>query len=230
MARCCCPFLVLAPAAVWVATSMDALFLGVAAWGVALMIVATGRRGAIGDRRAVAGGIFFGGALMLSYGVALLGLLVVYVAALRKRIRPVLIGCVAATAVVATFAIAGFWWPDGLVAATERYRAGISAARPGGYFFVANLAAIAVPLGPAVVAALFARWDKGLSLLVVPALAAIVLADMSGLSKGEVERIWLPFTPWLMPAAGALPAPPTAWLAAQATWTIMVQVGVQTPW
>jgi len=230
MARCCCPFLVLAPAAVWVATSMDALILGAAAWGVALMIVATGRRGAVADRRAIAGGILFGTALMLSYGVALLGLLVLYVGVLRRRIRPVLIGCVAATAVVGVFAIAGFWWPGGLGAATERYHAGISAARPDGYFFVANLAAIAVALGPAVVAALFARWDKRLSLLVVPALVAIVLADMSGLSKGEVERIWLPFTPWLMSAAGALPLPPTAWLSAQATWTIMVQVGVQTPW
>ena len=230
MARRCCPFLVLAPAAVWVATSMDALFLGVAAWGVALMIVATGRCGALGYRRAVAGGIVFGAALMLSYGVALLGLLVVYVGVLRGGIRPVLIGCAAAAAVVGAFAIVGFWWPDGLGAATERYRAGISAARPGGYFFVANLAAIAVVLGPAVVAALFAGWDRRLSPLVVPALVAIVLADMSGLSKGEVERIWLPLTPWLMSAAGSLPAPPTAWLAAQATWTIMVQVGVQTPW
>jgi methylthioxylose transferase len=230
LARRCCPFLVLAPAAVWVATSMDALFLGATAWGVALMIVATGRRGAIGDRLAAGGGILFGAALMLSYGVALLGLLVVYAGVLRRRIRPVLIGCVAAATVVAAFAIAGFWWLDGLAAATERYRAGISSARPGGYFFVANLAAIAVALGPAVAAALFVRWDKRLSLLVVPALMAIMLADLSGLSKGEVERIWLPFTPWLMSAAGALPGPPTAWLAAQASWTIMVQVGVQTPW
>jgi hypothetical protein len=229
-ARRCCPFLVLAPAAVWVATSMDALFLGVAAWGVALMIVATGRRGGIGDRLAAAGGVLFGAALMLSYGVALLGLLVLYAGAVRRRFRLVLIGFVAAGTVVAAFAIAGFWWLDGLSAATERYRAGISSARPGDYFFVANLAAIAVVLGPAVGAALFAGWGKRLSLLVAPALLAIVLADLSGLSKGEVERIWLPLTPWVMSAAGALPGVPTAWLAAQAMWTIMVQVGVQTPW
>jgi hypothetical protein len=230
MARSCCPFLVLAPAAVWVATSMDALFMGAAAWGVALVIVATGRRGAAADRWAVAGGILFGAALMLSYGVALLGLLVICAGVARKRIRPVLIGCGAAGAVLAAFAIAGFWWVDGLEAATERYRTGVSSVRPDGYFFVANLAALGIALGPSVAAALCARWDKKLSLLVVPALMAIVLADVSGLSKGEVERIWLPFTPWLLSAAGALPGPRTAWLAGQATWTIMVQVGVQTPW
>jgi hypothetical protein len=230
IARRCSPFLVLAPAAVWVATSMDALFLGAAAWGVALMIVAMGRRGAIGDRRATAGGVLFGAALMLSYGVALLGLIVIYAGVVRRRCRPVLIGLVVAAGVVAAFAIAGFWWLDGLAAATERYRAGISSARPGDYFFVANLAAIGVALGPAVAAALFAGWDKRLSVLIVPVLVVIALANLSGLSKGEVERIWLPFTPWLMPAAGALPGPSTAWLAAQSTWTIMVQMGVQTPW
>ena len=25
----------------------------------------------------------------------------------------------------------------------------------------------------------------------------VVLADLSGMSKAEVERIWLPFVPWL---------------------------------
>ena len=35
------------------------------------------------------------------------------------------------------------------------------------------------------------------------ALTAIVIADVSGLSKAEVERIWLPFLPWLVVAAGA---------------------------
>jgi hypothetical protein len=37
-------------------------------------------------------------------------------------------------------------------------------------------------------------------------LAAIVLADLSMLSKAEVERIWLPFTIWLTAAAALLPA------------------------
>ena len=37
------------------------------------------------------------------------------------------------------------------------------------------------------------------------ALLAVVLADLSGMSKAEVERIWLPFLPWVMLATAALP-------------------------
>ena len=33
-------------------------------------------------------------------------------------------------------------------------------------------------------------------------MAGVVVADLSGLSKGEVERIWLPFVPWVT-VAGA---------------------------
>ncbi len=39
--------------------------------------------------------------------------------------------------------------------------------------------------------------DPRLWLLVGGGLAAIALADLSGMSKGEVERIWLPFVPWI---------------------------------
>ena len=42
------------------------------------------------------------------------------------------------------------------------------------------------------------RWDRGAWLLVGGALAALALADVTGLSKGEVERIWLPFMPWIV--------------------------------
>jgi hypothetical protein len=42
-------------------------------------------------------------------------------------------------------------------------------------------------------------------LLAGAAVAAVVVADLSGLSKGEVERIWLPFAPWVTTAAAALP-------------------------
>ena len=42
-------------------------------------------------------------------------------------------------------------------------------------------------------------------LLVGGGLAAVAIADLSGMSKGEVERIWLPFLPWVLLAAAALP-------------------------
>ena len=41
-------------------------------------------------------------------------------------------------------------------------------------------------------------------LLVGGGLLAALAADVSGLSSGEVERIWLPFTIWVLPAGAAL--------------------------
>ncbi|MGH2771256.1 MAG: hypothetical protein ACRDJF_12165, partial [Actinomycetota bacterium] len=54
------PFLALAPAAIWIATSADALFMGLSAWAVTLVVVATGRSDVMGDALALAGGILFG--------------------------------------------------------------------------------------------------------------------------------------------------------------------------
>ena len=76
-------------------------------------------------------------------------------------------------------------------------------------------------LGPAVIAGLTVRPTGRWRLLVVPALAAVAVADLSGLSKGEVERIWLPFMPWITLAVvaccrGASGRGPGRWLAAQA--------------
>ncbi|MGN9777007.1 hypothetical protein ACTMS0_14780 [Micromonospora sp. H33] len=53
--------------------------------------------------------------------------------------------------------------------------------------------------------------------LPVAAALAVLAADLSGLSKAEVERIWLPFAVWLLVAAAHLP-PRTHrwWLAGQA--------------
>jgi hypothetical protein len=33
----------------------------------------------------------------------------------------------------------------------------------------------------------------------------VVLADASQMSKGEVERIWLPFVPWILVSCALLP-------------------------
>ncbi|WFE40511.1 hypothetical protein [Micromonospora sp. WMMD998] len=61
--------------------------------------------------------------------------------------------------------------------------------------------------------------------VLLPAAAALVVAaaDLSGMSKAEVERIWLPFVVWLLVAAAHLP--PSArrwWLAAQALTALLV--------
>ncbi|MFD0823742.1 hypothetical protein ACFQ0D_36700, partial [Micromonospora zhanjiangensis] len=59
--------------------------------------------------------------------------------------------------------------------------------------------------------------------LPVVALGVVALADLSGLSKAEVERIWVPFAVWLLVAVARLPAADRRWwLAGQAVTALAV--------
>jgi hypothetical protein len=66
-------------------------------------------------------------------------------------------------------------------------------------------------------------------MLVGAALAALLLADLSGMSKGEVERIWLPFVVWLVPLAALLDRR-RGWLLAQAALALAVNHLLLTVW
>jgi hypothetical protein len=60
---------------------------------------------------------------------------------------------------------------------------------------------------------------------------AVLAADASGLSKAEVERIWLPFAVWF--AAGAVLLPPRSrrgWLIVQAAMALLVNHLLLTSW
>ncbi|MGH2661280.1 MAG: hypothetical protein ACRDH8_00450 [Actinomycetota bacterium] len=229
-ARSIAPFLVLAPAAVWVATSADALFAGVSAWGAALVVLASGRTPR-SDAFATGGGVLLGLSAFLSYGMVLVASVPMAVATRRRRVRPLIVAAAGATVVAAAFGLAGFWWPDGLAATRREYAESIARLRPYGYFLIGNLAAFAVATGPAVAAGLARLRDRRVMVLVAGGCAAVVIADLTGLSKGEVERIWLPFVPWVAVATCALPAAGRrGWLAAQAAVGLAVQAGVMTPW
>jgi len=59
--------------------------------------------------------------------------------------------------------------------------------------------------------------------LSLAAAVTVLAADLSGLSKAEVERIWLPFAVWLLVATAHLPARDRRWwLAAQAGTALAV--------
>lgn len=61
----------------------------------------------------------------------------------------------------------------------------------------------------------------------VPSLAT----TLSGLSKSEVERIWLPFMVWVIPLAAATgPDRHRGWLAAQVAAAGTVAVLMDTSW
>jgi methylthioxylose transferase len=233
-ARRAAPFIVIAPAAIWIAVSADALFAGVGAWAVALIVMGIHRRGGRSDLAALAGGVLFGIALFLSYGLILLTLVPAAAAASRGRVRPLAIAAVGAAAVVLAFLAAGFWWLDGLQATRREYLfASAAQHRPYGFFLFNDLAALGLAVGPATFVALARLRDRLLLPVVAGALGAVALADVSGMSKGEVERIWLPFMPWLLAAGACLWKPPGSvrtWLRAQAACALAIEVLVRTPW
>jgi len=233
VARRAAPFVVLAPGAVWIATTADALFMGVGAWAVALTILAIKARGARADLLAAGGGIVFGLAIFLSAGLALLAAIPLGVAAAAGRLRPLAVTALGAGSVVLAFAAAGYWWFDGFAAIREQYAGSVASTRPYDFFLLANLAAFALAAGPATAAGLALLRHRATWLLVGGALVAVLLADLSGMSKAEVERIWLPFLPWVLIAAVALPRGRRvrrAALGAQAGLAIAIQVGVAMIW
>jgi len=230
-ARRAAPFVAFTPAAVWIATSADALFAGVAATGLALAALALYADHA---RRAlalgIAAGLVLGAALMLSYGIAPLGAVVLALAVVRRAWRPLLAVAVGVASVAAAFAVVGFWWPDGLAATSDLYHSGVAARRPYGAFLLISLAAFALAVGPAAAAGAARLRDRRVWLLVGTALVSLAAADLSGLSRGETERIWLIFVPWIGLAAAALVVHRRSWLAAQLALALALQAGVRSPW
>ncbi len=235
-ARSLVPFLALAPYSVWMGTSADAFYAAVAGTGV-VAVVAAVRAEAPATRRlgALAGGAVLAAALFLTYGAAILLLLpLVLVVALGWRHWRALgevIGLAAAGAatVVVAFALGGFWWFDGAATTKTFYWWGTAQFRPAGYFAVGNLGAAIIACGPAVVVALGRRRPAAVWWIVGGALACIAVADASQYSKAEVERIWLLFYPWLVPAAVVLRRR-RLWLAAQATLAIGLQLMLVSKW
>ncbi|HMF82972.1 MAG TPA: hypothetical protein VKI01_06830 [Acidimicrobiia bacterium] len=234
MARRAAPFLVLTPAAIWIATSADAFFLGVGAWAVALVVLATGRTDPSADAYALAGGVLFGVAAFLSYGLVLLAIVPAVVAWRRRRPRPIALAAMGAAPVFLAFVAAGFSWVAGLLATRERYYVGVGGRRPYLDFLVADVACLAIAIGPAVVVALARLRDRWMWLLAGGTLMAVAAAMISGMSKGEVERIWLPFAIWLFPAGAVLGVGrrrgASAWLGLQAATAIAVATIVKTSW
>ena len=88
-ARRALPYLALTPASVWIATSMDAFFMGVGAWGVALLVLGRGRFARI--LFWAAAGVLLGALPYLSYGlVPYLPIPVVVAVAVRPPLVAVL--------------------------------------------------------------------------------------------------------------------------------------------
>jgi hypothetical protein len=201
-ARRLLPVLVLAPYAVWVAVSMDGVTMALCAAFVALGVVATEP-----GRPAWAGlwsGLALGVAALFSYSVGWLAATLLVVCFVRRRAPTIAFVGIGALVPVALARLAGFVWPDGLGAAQADWTVRVGPHRSWLLWAFLDVVVLVVACGPHVVtAARRVRRTPGWPFL-VGALISVGFAVVSGLSRGEVERSWLPFFPWLLvPVTGA---------------------------
>ncbi|MEV0406837.1 hypothetical protein [Actinoallomurus sp. NPDC050550] len=265
VARRAVPFLVLSPVALWVATSMDALFLGVAAWAVALVAVAAAGSGSLlsgmADRSArigsstrvtvaFAGGLLLGSLPYLSYGLLPIFALPLVVLVLTRPAWPVPMALAAGSIIVPiAFTIAGFSWWEGVVGTHTAWLISHGSRRPYGYFLVANFAVLALLVGPAVATALPTALGRAASLvftaspggrggsgsdrlgwLAAATLAGVLALDLSGVTTGEVERIWIPYAAWVVTVTAVHRPPARTMLLAQTVIALVIEALTRSPW
>jgi len=246
-ARRIVPFVALFPGAVWMAVSADGLFAGVAVSGLALVCLGAGRGRLLAS---LAGGLLLGTAVFLSYGLVLFGVvcLVPVVLSIRRRgVRhasiPWLVAIAGAVAVAAAHAALGFNWLTGLTQLRIRYYQGIASQRPFSYFVYADIAAWLISCSPLLavglaraVGTLTGRrgpWspDRTVAALALSGFLAALLADLSGLSKAETERIWLTFGVVACSGLALLRGRAASWaLAAGAVSALLVNHLFDTGW
>ena len=196
------PFVAVAPTAIWIAVSADGYYAGVAAWGIALLAWRSGgrcagRRGGGGCRTAARLGVF------LNYGLVLMAIPAVAVLLCAADWRTAMRHC---------FPPAG-GAGDGRRVRRRRILVVRRLHPCPATLLAGHRQQPAVPvleLGEFGIGGVRDRpgqrrrhrpgvrhrgdqAPKGLHLLVLAALAAILFADLSMLSKAETERIWLPF-------------------------------------
>ncbi len=231
VARTVAPFLVLTPMAVFVGVSADALILTAGTWGLCLLALAATSGGRRGAALSVASGLVLGSTVMLSYGALLLGVVALAVLWSARTWWPLPVAALAALVPVLVLAPFGFYVWDAYVALGDRYWAGIARHRPPSYWVWGNVGALVLSAGPALGAGLGALAvavrlrvagrrspdqtstaapvddvrRRALVALPVGGLLAVVAADASLMSLSEVERIWLPFMPWMLLALVLVP-------------------------
>jgi hypothetical protein len=244
LARRAGPLLVFGPAAIWLAVSADAVFAAVAAWALcALAYAATAKRSAWRSGGfALLAGLLLGCCAFLSYGLPLIGVVALAVLVIAHNVRPLMLLLAGVASVFVAFAVAGFNWFEAYPVLRTRYYAGIASARPAAYWAWGDLAALCFSAGPVMGASLALagrRWRalrsnapaRVIVTLVGGAAVAVLLADFSFMSKAEVQRIWLPFVPWLLLGAALLPS---RWrrlaLGGQIVFAIVLQTLLTTRW
>ena len=207
-ARRLVPVLALAPYAVWVAVSMDAVTMTLTAAAVTCGVVASESRRS--GWWAATGGVLLGMASLFSYSAGWLAVSLILVYFVRRRPLLNVATGVGALVPLAVVRAAGFVWPDGLTAAQADIAQGVGAHRSWLIWAVLDVFVLLLAAGPSIVpAGRKMRRTPGWPFLVGAGLA-VAFALAFRLSRGEVERSWLPFYPWLLVACVAPERRPAA--------------------
>jgi hypothetical protein len=236
-ARSLTPVLVLAPYAIWLAVSLDAVPLTLCAAALAAGVVGSEPRRS--PWWAAAAGLLLGGGALFSYSAAWLGASILVVYFVRRRPLLNVVSGVTSLVPLALAQLAGFVWLDGLTAAQADFSIRVGPHRSWFLWIFLDLLLVLIAAGPAVVAAARkARRTPGWP-FAVGAVLAVAFAIGSGLSRGEVERSFLPFFPWLLVAAVA-PEPgtdrtgaataPLLLIGAGAASAILLEAVLRTAW
>lgn len=233
------PVLVLAPYAVWVAVSMDAVTAALGAGLVTAGVLASERRRGWGWRIgwAAGSGLLLGVAALFSYAVAWLGVSVICVYFVRRQPLLNVVTGVCALLPLAAAQLAGFVWTDGLTAAQKDFSERVGPHRSAVVWGFLGLVVLVVACGPAIVSsARKLRRTPAWPFLVGGALG-VGFAVVAGLARGEAERSWLPFFPWLLVATVAPERPggtptsvPAPLLAVGAIGAVVLQAVLRTAW
>jgi hypothetical protein len=232
------PVLALAPYAVWVAVSVDAV---VATLGAAMVLAGVRASGPRSGTRAAAWavlcGALLGVAALLSYAAPWLGLSVVCLYFARRR--PFLNLASGLGALVPVFGadLLGFGWVDGLLSAQADYATRIGPYRSALWWSALSLVVLLIAAGPPLVASLRKLRNTPGWPFLVGAGVAVLFPLAAGLTRGGAEHAWVPFLPWLTVAAvapeqqgGPPPAAPLLLVAVGAVTAMVLEAALATPW
>ncbi len=238
-ARRYAPVLVLAPYAIWVAVSMDAVVALLGALMVAAGVFASeqNRRGLVAAGWSVVTGVLIGFGAMFSYAVVWLGLSVVLLYFARRRAFLNLGTGLGALLPVILANRLGFGWLDGLIASNSDFVARIEPFRSAPWWAILSIVALILAAGPPLYASARKIRNTPAWPFLIGAAVAVLFSVCTGLARGGVEAAWLPFFPWLTVAATAPEqqggeAPPMPWLlvAGGVVTAIVIEGVLATPW
>ena len=233
------PVLVLAPYAVWVAVSLDAIVALLGACALVAGVRASRRRmrGRPSLAWAFLAGVLIGVAALFSYAAPWLGLSIVFLYFARRRpLLNVLTG-MGALLVVLGAQLAGFTWTDGLIVAEADYLQRIEPYRSRLWWSVISVVALLIAAGPPIYASARKLRNTPAWPFLVGAGSAVVFSIVAGIARGGVEHAWLPFFPWLTVAAvaperqaGQAVRTPLLLVGLGAVVAIGVEATLVTPW